>query len=235
MRFHNFLSAFLALLAFCLFAPDLSAQVDDGGGPIVDIELVPVCDDGTVAFHRLMNVVGSATPVSLGYVDAAGAAYTLSGGTLTAGYCEGAGGTPTPDNDYLIAAMCDDGTPFYRIIIYTPTNGPLTNDVDLEFADYTPSGTVNTGPCSTTITAAITRTISTTTGSITTGATSFEICNTGTANGTVTIGGGSAGTLIPGSCTRFSATYNPATRQYQVAPAVAYVATGTSFTVIVQQ
>lgn len=225
------------LLAYCLlFALSLnvSAQVGNPGGPIVDIELQEVCDDSTVAFQVLQFVVGSATPTLLGYVDAAGAAYTLTG-TPTAGSC--AGGSAPPDYTVSVLSLCDSGTPFYRVAVFTDSTFTATATADFELdlsTSYTVVGTVYTGPCATTATAAITRTISTSTGTITAGAFSFEICNEGTSNGTVTVGGGSAAALIPGSCIWFRSNYNPSTRQYRVAPAVAYVATGTSFAVVVE-
>jgi len=135
--------------------------------------------------------------------------------------------------------LCRNGwrTPFYRVAVFTNQSSTATATVDFELdlsTTYTVAGTVYTGPCTTTSTAAITRTLSTTTGSIPAGAFSFEICNEGTANGTVTIGAGAAATLIPGSCTSFKSTYNPSTRQYRIAPAISYVATGTSFAVVVE-
>lgn len=226
------------LFACCLLAAlslDVSAQVGNPGGPIVDIELQEVCDDGTVAFQVLQFVVGSATPILLGYVDAAGAAYTLTG-TPTAGSCAGVG-TASPDYTVSVLSLCDSGTPFYRVAVFTDNTSTPTATADFELdlsTSYTVAGTVYTGPCATVATAAITRTISTSTGTITAGALSFEICNEGTSNGTVTIGGGSAATLIPGSCIWFRSNYNPSTRQYRIAPAVAYVATGTSFAVVAE-
>ncbi|MEM9929090.1 MAG: hypothetical protein AAF840_04690, partial [Bacteroidota bacterium] len=98
---------------------------------------------------------------------------------------------------------------------------------------YTPSGTIYTGPCATTSTATLSRSIEVGSGTITAGAFSFEICNEGTAVGTVTIGG-AASNLYPGSCTSYTATYNPATRQYKLAPAVSYDGSGTLLAVVVE-
>jgi hypothetical protein len=229
------------LFALCLLAAlslDLDAQVGETGGPITDIDFIAVCDDGTTVYHMVMTVVGGAgNPTSLGYVTGSGAAHTLSGGTLTGGYCDGGSGSAAIDYTTTVQALCDDGTPFYRVAVFSKDTITATATADFELdlsTTYTPSGTVFSGPCAVTTTAAISRIISTTTGSISAGAFSFEICNEGTANGTVTIGGGSAATLIPGSCTSYKATYNPSSRQYKVAPAVSYVATGTSVAVVVE-
>jgi hypothetical protein len=228
-----FVCGLLAALPLAVFA-----QVGEVGGPIVDIEFIAVCDDGTTVFNMVQTVVGgSANPTSLGYVTASGTAHTLSGGTLTAGYCDGGTGTVAIDYNTTVQALCDDGTSFYRVAVFTGDTlaATATQDYELDLTTtYTPSGTVYSGPCSVATTAAITRTVSSTTGNIAAGAFSFEICNEGVENGTVTIGGGSAATLIPGSCTSFKATYNYATREYRIAPAVSYVATGTSFAVVVE-
>jgi hypothetical protein len=226
------------LFALCLLAAlsfDLDAQVGEVGGPIVDIELAAICDDGTTAYAVLQYVVGVTTPTVLGYIDAQGAAYTLTA-TPTAGTCDGSSAAG-PDYTVSVLSLCDSGTPFYRVAVFTDNTSTASATADFELdlsTSYTVAGTVFTGPCATSATAAITRTISTTTGTITAGAFSFEICNEGIANGTVTVGGGSAATLIPGSCTSFKATYNPVTRQYRIAPVVTYVATGTSFAVVVE-
>lgn len=227
------------LLACCLLASsfNLSAQVGEVGGPILFIDYEAVCDDGTTVFAVLQKVVGNGGTNLLGYVDAAGAAYTLSGGTLTAGFCDGGTGTAAIDYTTSVQALCDEGTPFYRVAVFTTnaTTATATADFALDLSTpYTPTGTVFSGPCATTATANLSRTVSTTTGSIAAGAFSYEICNEGTANATVTVGGGTAATLIPGSCTRYSATYNWRTRQYMIAPAVTYVATGTTLAIVTQ-
>jgi hypothetical protein len=229
------------LFALCLLAAlsfDLDAQVGEVGGPIIDIEFIAVCDDGTTVFNMVQTIVGgSSNPTSLGYVTATGAAHTLSGGTLTGGFCDGGTGTAAIDYTTTVQALCDDGTPFYRVAVFSGDTITATATADFELdlsTTYTPAGTVFSGPCAVTTTAAISRIVTATTGSISAGAFSFEICNEGTANGTVTVGGGSAATLIPGSCTSYRSTYNPSTRQYKVAPAVSYVATGTSFAVVVE-
>jgi hypothetical protein len=170
-------------------------------------------------------------------VDATGAAYTLSGGTLTAGFCGGGAGTAAIDYTTTVQLLCDDGTPFYRISVFSEDTlkATSTGDFELDLSTiYSVSGTVFSGPCNITQVAAITRIIATSTGTITAGALSFEICNEGVANGTVTFGGGAAATLIPGSCTSFKATLNPVTRRYSVSPGISYDATGTSFAVLTQ-
>lgn len=226
------------LFAVCLLAAlsfDLSAQVGEVGGPIVDIELIPVCDDGTTAFQVLQYVVGVATPTSLGYVDAAGAAYTLTG-TPTAGACDGGSGGGGPDYTVSVLSLCDSGTPFYRVAVFTDnaSTASVTADFELDLSTaYTVAGTVYTGPCYTSVTSVVTRSNSTATGSFAAGALSYEICNDGTSNAVVTINA-SASILIPGSCTSFKASESPITRQYRTAPAVSWDATGTILTVIVE-
>ncbi|MEM6772102.1 MAG: hypothetical protein AAF597_16115, partial [Bacteroidota bacterium] len=200
----------------------------------VDIEFQAVCDDGTTAFQVLQYTVGASSPISLGYIDATGAPYTLSGGPLTSGFCDGSTAAASIDYNTSVSILCDDGTPFYRVAVFsldtiTPT---AVADYELDLVTtYTTSGTVYPGPCSLTTDANLSRTIVTGAGSIPSGAYSFEICNEGTNNATVTIGSGSAETLIPGSCVRFSARYIDELRQYRVAPAVSYDATGTQLMV----
>jgi hypothetical protein len=228
------------LLLACLvigLSLDVSAQVGEVGGPIIQIDYEAVCDDGTTVFAVMQKVVGVSGTSLLGYVDATGSAHTLSGGTLTAGFCGGGTGVAAIDYTTTVQLLCDDGTPFYRVSVFTKDTLEATSTGDFELDLSTPygvSGTVFSGPCNITQVAAITRIISTTTGTITAGAHSFEICNEGTINGTVTFGGGSAATLIPGSCTSFRATLNPVTRRYSVAPAISYDATGTSFAVLAE-
>jgi hypothetical protein len=233
-----FYKILLLLLCFWLvLSLDVSAQVGEVGRPIVDIEFFAVCDDATTVYNMVQTVVGGSNPTSLGYVTASGGAHTLSGGTLTAGYCDGATGTADIDYTTTVQALCDDGTSFYRVSVFTRDTLAVTatQDYELDLATaYVVSGTVYSGPCYVARTASITRTVSSTNGNIAAGAFSYEICNSGTENGTVTIGAGIAGTLIPGSCISFAATYNPAARQYRIAPAISYFATGTTFTVVTE-
>lgn len=215
----------------------LFAQAEETGGPLVDIELQPVCDDGTTVFQVLRYVVGFPTPTLLGYVDAAGASYTLSGGNLTAGYCNGDNGTAGPDYTTAVMAMCDDGTAFYRIAVFTDNTSTPTTTADLELdlsTSYTTTGTVSTGPCAASVTATVSRSVSATTGSISAGAFSYEICNTGVEAGNVTVGAGPGAALTPGACTSYRAVYNPTNRTWRVAPAVSYDATGTLFAIVVE-
>ena len=229
------------LFACCLLfalSLDVSAQVGEVGGPIIAVDYEAVCDDGTTVFAVMQKVVGVATTTLLGYVDATGAAYTLSGGTLTAGFCGGGAGTAAIDYTTTVQLLCDDGTPFYRVAVFTTdaTTATATADFELDLSTaYSVAGTVFSGPCSITELASITRVISTTTGVIGTGSLSFEICNEGTSNGTVAFGNSATpAILIPGSCTSFKATLNPITRRYSVSPEILYDATGTSFAVLSQ-
>jgi hypothetical protein len=228
------------LFVCCLLAAlslDVSAQVGEVGGPIIQIDYEAVCDDGTTVFAVMQKVVGVSGTSLLGYVDATGSAHTLSGGTLTAGFCGGGTGVAAIDYTTTVQLLCDDGTPFYRVSVFTKDTLEATSTGDFELDLSTPygvSGTVFSGPCNITQVAAITRIISTTTGTISAGALSFEICNEGATNGTVTFGGGAAATLIPGSCTSFKASLNPVTRRYSVSPAISYDATGTQFAVLAQ-
>lgn len=223
----------LLILAVSSFA---SAQVDGTGGPLIFVDHEPVCDDGTTVFAVLQKVVGVAGSTVIGYVDATGAAVTLSGGTLTAGPCLGdvVEGTPTASGGNVqVLSLCDDGTAFYRVVVYNDTTSVLSASSDFELdlsTSYTPSGTVYSGPCRTTAPATLTRMISTGSGTIPLGALSWEICNEGTANGTITIGG-TATTLIPGACMQYAGTYNEATRVQRTSPAVPYDATNTSYSV----
>lgn len=233
------LSIGLLVVLLCLFlSGSLSAQVDGTGGPLVSVDYEAVCDDGTTAFAVFQQVVGISGTTLLGYVDAAGAAYTLSGGTLTAGACGGSQAvapTSNPSNIQILA-LCDDGTPFYRVAVYNDTTSALSASADFELdlsTSYTPSGTVYAGPCSTTQAAVLTRTVSTTTGTIPVGALSWEICNEGTANATITVGG-STTTLIPGSCMQYAGSYNYATRVQRTSPAITYDATNTSLAVVTE-
>jgi hypothetical protein len=225
----------LFLLCLLLFlATDVFGQAGETGGPIVTIDMEPVCDDGTTVFHVLQFVVGEANPISLGYFDGQGNAYTPTG-TPEAGSCDGSVAAG-PDYTVSVLALCDDGTPFYRVAVFTDNTTAPTASADYELdltTAYVPAGTVNVGPCNTSINATLSRTLATTTGTITAGAFSFEICNQGTEDGTVTINAVTT-TLIPGSCTSYAATYNPATRQYRTAPEVSYDGTGTTLSVVVE-
>lgn len=228
------------LFALCLvfaFSLDSFAQVDEGGGPIVVEDFEAVCDNGTTVFAMLQKVVGSGTVNVVGYVDALGGAYTLSGGPLSAGFCDGGTGTAAIDYTTTVQALCDDGTPFYRVAVFTRDTATAVaiNDYELDLStSYTAAGTVFPGPCNLIRVAGITRIVSTSTGAIAEGAISYEICNRGVTNGTVTIGAGTAATLIPGGCTSFAATLNPITKRYSVSPAIAYSAVGTEFVVLSQ-
>lgn len=226
---------FLATLLFAL-CYDLSAQVDGGGGPLVTIDFEPVCDDGTTAFHILQFVVGESAPNSLGYVDGQGNAYTPTG-TPEAGPCAGTVAA-APDYTMAVTALCDSGTPFYRVAVFTDNTLTPTATADYELdlsTAYTPAGTVYDGPCFTSATATITRVVATGAGSVPAGTASYSICNEGTADASVTIGGGSATTLIPGSCISFAATVDPVSRQRRIAPAVTYDATGTELSILYEQ
>ncbi|MEO0734052.1 MAG: hypothetical protein AAFZ52_14550, partial [Bacteroidota bacterium] len=137
----------------------------------------------------------------------------------------------------VVTPMCDDGNAIYFVVVYndTTTTASATGYFELDLTtSYTPSGTVTFGPCATTVNATLSRTISSTTGTITAGAFSYEICNEGTEDGTVTIDGGTAAKLVPGACTSYRAVWNPATREFRVAPVVTYDATGTEFVVITE-
>ncbi|MEM9525797.1 MAG: hypothetical protein AAGA31_04260, partial [Bacteroidota bacterium] len=147
---------FVLLLSLFCFSGSLFAQggVDGGGGPLVSIDIEPICDDGTTAFVILQRVVGSANTTVLGYVDAQGSAYTLTG-TPTVGTCDG-GGASGPDYTTSVLAMCDDGTPFYRVAVFTDNTSTASATADFELdlsTSYTVSGTVYTGPCAATATA----------------------------------------------------------------------------------
>jgi hypothetical protein len=226
---------FMMLLSLFLFSDSLSAQVDGVGGPLVTIQLVPVCDDGTTAFAMMQSVIGQTNPTLLKYIDAEGNDYTIAGAgsTLTAGYCVGDSGTAAADLEYNVLTMCDDGTPFYRLLI--TTNGtPTTTDYELDLTTtYTPSGTVDVGPCYSIATASLNRTASITTGTIAAGAFSYTICNTGLADGTVTVNGVTS-KLIPGSCTSYRGYLNPVTRKLLVAPEIGWNATNTVFDIITE-
>lgn len=229
MKFHSKFLMLLVGLALCF---SLSAQVGNTGAPIVDIENVLVCDDGTTVTMALQYVVGEAAPSLLGYFDEDGAAYTLSGNGVTVGACDGSG-SATDAYAFQFDRLCDDGTPFYRIALFTNNTTTPTSVTDLELdlsTAYTVAGTVTAGPCAESTTTTLTRVNSSATGTVASGTLSFEICNEGTSTGTVTVGG-TTSNLIPASCWSYSAVFNEASRQYRVTPAVTFDASGTTFTV----
>lgn len=217
----------------------LEAQPGATGAPLVDYELTPVCDTGRTVFQVLQYTVGVANPVVIGYIGERGQSYTLSTGTVTAGYCGGGSGVSAPEITTQILAMCDDGTPFYRVAVFTGNNATPTATANLQIdlsTAYTITGTVNIGPCNTVVNAFVDRQEVTTDGySLNPGFRGYEIVNVGLSDASITIGGNTQAPLKPGGRTSFAAFYDPVTRQFFKTPGVNLDAAGTTCIVIIHQ
>lgn len=217
----------MTLLLLFFATTNTQAQAGNAGAPIIQIETVNVCDNGTTAVMALQYIGGSTTPTVLGYYDETGAPYTLSAGPLTIGACDGSGPGSSTQYNYQFMRMCDDGVPFLRLILFTNNTQPgVVTDYTLDMTTtYTVTGTVTDGPCVTSTTTTLGRTLSTTSGTLAANNLSFEICNQGTTIASTTTSAITTD-LYPGECFSYTAIYNPVTGQFRLAPSVGYDANG---------
>lgn len=210
-------------LGLLLFASSINAQVGNTGAPIVNVTSVNVCDDGTTLTMALQFVAGNEDPVVLGYYDQAGNEATLSGNTLTVGACDGSGSGPEDQYAFDFIQMCDDGTPFYRLVLFTNNTLPGTvTDYELDMTTpYTVSGSVAPGPCVISSVASLSRVESTTSGTIAAGTMSFKISNEGVKVAQITVGG-TTSNLRPGASWGNDAMYDRVNNRYIFNPQIAY-------------
>ncbi|MEM6397784.1 MAG: hypothetical protein AAF741_15655 [Bacteroidota bacterium] len=222
--------SFLSLLTFGL---TLQAQVGDSGAPIADFETNLMCwdnsgTDETIVRLSLYVVGTNDAPRVVTYHNLAGQAVTPSVADLTWGACSGDVVSSGSDIDYELIELCDDGTPFIRIVRIDGADDSTSDlgDYDYDFAAYTVSGSVTTGPCVTTSNISYIRQIfDETSGTVAAGKQSVTVCNTGIVDGELTVGGNAA-VLLPGECWFFSAHYDPVTRTYYRSAAISWTAAG---------
>ncbi|MBX2927010.1 MAG: hypothetical protein KF852_04180 [Saprospiraceae bacterium] len=131
-------------LILILAACSLSAQAQSNS--IFQISPMPVCwntgsvDSSLVAYWLFSGRENA--PRVISYLTPLGAVATVAGGTVTFGYCGSGGGSV---DSYYVMPLCDDGTPFYRLVdLTTATTG---GDFDIDWQPYTPAGTITDAPC----------------------------------------------------------------------------------------
>ncbi|MEL6669675.1 MAG: hypothetical protein AAFP08_11945 [Bacteroidota bacterium] len=211
-----------------LLASDVSAQVGNTGGPVLDYESQLVCWNNSGSDSTLVRVslyqVGQSTPVTVTYHSLDGSSVDISGDVVTLGACAG-DVTPTIAGiDYLMIELCDSGTPFYRLRRIEESNNNTTDvgDFGMDFSAYTVSGTVTTGPCVTSFEAQLTvSTINQTAGSIPAGKQSVSICNVGIDDVALTVDG-TLSTLYPGACFKYAAYVDPTTKIFFRSPLISW-------------
>lgn len=131
----------LLILAFAVACGFATAQTSS----IFQISPIPMCwsiggTDSLVTAYWLFSS-REATPRVVSYLSATGTQVTVVGGTLSFGYC-GQGGSA---DGYTVLALCDDDTPFFRLVdVETSTSA---GDFDTDWQPYTPSGAVTGAPC----------------------------------------------------------------------------------------
>lgn len=226
-RFFELVAMTLILSLACISG--LEAQAGNVGAPLVTHDIEPVCDDGTPAWALVQTVVGESTATVVGYFDAEGNAYTLSGNGVEAGPCTGSSGATTTIYNATVEKLCDDGTPFYRIAIFTDGNATPTTvtDLDIDLATaYIVSGTISDGPCyTTTVANAVRYNIDTDGVIIPAGYFSWSFTNVGVTPVNITVGI-LAIPLLPGETTWFNSFEDPATKQWFSAPSATIDAAG---------
>ena len=222
---------FLAILAFFFFATSLQAQVGNTGAPIADFETELMCWDSSgtnITVVRLsLYIVGSnLAPKVTTYHNLAGENVNPDEADLSWGDCDGnGGGGAVSTNDYELIELCDDGTPFYRLIKVDGSDDSSSSlgDFDTDWASYTVSGTVDVGPCVTSTTVSWSRQVfAQTSGSVVAGKQSVVICNIGIVDEVLTVGAIST-KLLPGECWSYTAYFDPVTQTYHRSDAVSWL------------
>lgn len=217
----------LVTLLFSFVSP-ARAQVSNTA-PDTDWERDPVCWDNSgtdsTIYQVALYITGESQPAIVRYESYDGTPITVGSDEVTIGPCSGdAGGPGAPGVDYLLISLCDDGTPFYRLIRIDESDDSTTDlgDFDTDFSAYTVSGSVTSGPCYVVFEADVSYAlVEATAGSIVAGKQSVSICNAGATNVNFTADG-TTSVLLPGACWNFAAYLDPVTQQYKRSPLVSW-------------
>lgn len=220
----------LFLLLLFSFGGSLIAQVGDGGAPIADIEVTTMCWDSSgtaVTLWRVdLYVVGfNQGPRLTTYHAADNITRTPNLANLTAGACGGGASATFSSNDYEVLELCDDGTPFYRLVKIDPNNdnSSAIGTFDAAWAAYSVVGAVSVAPCYTVENVTSIRNVTNagTAGSVDPGKQSVTVCNIGIEETVLTVGG-TAAKLLPGECWSYAAYFDPVVGVYRRSPAVSW-------------
>lgn len=223
------LKSFFLALFLVLFSSALFAQVGSTGAPQADFETRLVCWDNagtkTTLVQLTLYVVGeNFSPKVVSYHNLQGLPVSLGlNPTFTFGSCdEGVNAVPS---DYEIQNLCDDGTPFFRILEIS-ANGDVTvlADYDANLVAYEVTGGTTFGPCSLAGATNLTSGQATTALTIPAGQNSVFVCNNAITNQNITIDTDTY-VLKPAECFSFTAIRDPTNNIYRRSPVISWTGT----------